>query len=148
MTRATHTPHLPHAPFTAEWAAALCGAIESDAEYRVAAAKWTWPVALVLDAEPELGYPEPVAAELSLDRGRCHGAALCHLDAVTAPFVLRAAYTTWKAVVRGELDVIAAVVQRRISVRGSLATLMMHARAATALVACARAVPTRFPDED
>ena len=136
-----------HAPFTAEWAAALCAVIESDAAYRAAAAKWTWPVALVLEATPEFGYPESVAAELALDRGRCHAAVLRHPDAVTAPFVLIATYATWKAVVRGEVDVITAVVQHKVRVKGSLATLMLHTKSAAALVACARAVPTHFPDE-
>lgn len=136
-----------HRPFTPEWAAALRDAIEADTTYRELAAKWTWPVALVLDAAPELGYAEPVAVELTLDRGRCHDAVIRHPDAVTAPFVLRAPYATWKLVMRGELDPLAGVTRGKIGVKGSLATLMMHARSASALCACARAVPTRFPDE-
>ena len=79
---------MSHAPFTPEWTAALREAIESDPDYRTAAAKWTWPVALVLEAAPEFGYAAPVAVELALDRGRCMGAALRAPDAVTAPFVL------------------------------------------------------------
>lgn len=136
-----------HRPFTPGWAAAFRDAVELDAAYREAAAKWTWPVALVLDAAPELGYAEPVAVELALDRGRCHGAEIRHPGAVTAPFVLRAPYATWKQVMRGELDPLAGVTRGRIGVRGSLATLMLHARAAAALCACARTVPTLFPDE-
>lgn len=134
-------------PFTPEWAAAFRDAIEADAAYRETAAKWTWPVALVLDAAPEIGYDEPVAVELTLDRGRCHDAVIRHPDAVTAPFVLRAPYATWKQVMRGELDPLAGVTRGRIGVKGSLATLMMHARSASALCLCARAVPTHFPDE-
>jgi len=136
-----------HAPFTPEWTAALCAAIESDAEYRAVAAKWTWPVALVLEPAPEIGYPESVAVELALDRGHCLGAELRTPDAVTAPFVLTADYPTWKAVVHGDLDLIGAVMHRRIKVEGSLVTLMLHTKAAIALVACARRVPTHFPDE-
>ena len=136
-----------HRPFTSEWAAAFRDAIEADASYRELAARWIWPVALVLDAAPELGYPEHVAVELTLDRGRCHRAVIRHPDAVTAPFTLRAPYATWKLVMRGELDPLAGVTRGRISVTGSLATLMMHARSASALCGCARAVPTRFPDE-
>lgn len=137
-----------HLPFTPPWATAFRDAIAADAGYRAAAARWTWPVALVLEPEPAFGYPDAVAVELALDRGDCHGAAIRAADAVTAPFVLRAPYATWKAVVRGELDPLAAVTLGRIRVQGSIATLMLHARAATALVGCARAVPTRFPDED
>ena len=136
-----------HRPFTPEWASAFQDAIEADTSYRELAAKWTWPVALVLDAAPELGYADAVAVELMLDRGRCHGAVIRHPDAVTAPFTLRAPYATWKLVMRGELDPLAGVTRGRIRVKGSLATLMMHARSASALCACARAVPTRFPDE-
>ena len=138
---------LAHRPFTPEWAAAFRDAIEADRTYRELAANWTWPVALVLDAAPELGYHEPIAVELTLDRGRCHDAAIRHTDALTAPFILRAPYATWKLVIRGELDPLAGVTRGRISVKGSLATLMMHAKSASALCGCARAVPTRFPDE-
>lgn len=137
-----------HRPFTAPWAEAFRHAIEGDTAYRDAAAKWTWPVALVLSPAPALGFPDAVAVELQLDRGRCHGATIVAGDAVSAPIALIAPYAVWKSIVRGELDPIAGVTRGKIAVRGSLATLMMHARAATALVACASAVPTEFPDEE
>jgi putative sterol carrier protein len=137
-----------HRPFTAAWADAFHAAIEADETYRAAAAKWTWPVALVLAPTPELGFPEAVAVELQLDRGRCLGAQVVRGDAVTAPLALTAPYAVWKSIVRGELDPIAGVTRGKIAVRGSLATLMLHARAATALVACAKTVPTEFPDEE
>ncbi len=138
---------MTHRPFTAAWADAFRSVIESDDAYRNAAAKWTWPVALVLSPAPEFGFPDAVAVELQLDRGRCHAAQVVAADAVTAPLALTAPYPVWKSIVRGELDPIAGVTRGKIAVRGSLATLMMHARAATALVACAKAVPTEFPDE-
>lgn len=138
---------MSHRPFTVLWADALRAAIEDDADYRSAAAKWTWPVAMVLEPAAEFGYPEAVAIELALDRGRCAHAEVRDPSTVTAPFVLRATYATWKSIVRGELDVMSAVVHRKVTVRGSLTTLMMHTRAAIALVACAQRVPTEFPDE-
>jgi putative sterol carrier protein len=138
---------LRHRPFTADWATAFRDAIEVDASYREAAAKWTWPVALVMQAAPEFGYPDSVAVELTLDRGRCHAAEVRAADAVTAAIVLKAPYAIWKSVVQGELDPLLGVTRGKIAVKGSLATLMIHAKAATALVACARAVPTEFPDE-
>ncbi len=122
-------------------------AIESDAQYRATAIAWTWPVALVLDAAPEMGYSDDVAVELTLERGRCHDAVIRDPGALTAPFVLRAAYATWKEVVLGALDPLAGVTRGRIRVTGSLMTLMLHAKSASALCACARAVPTHFPDD-
>lgn len=138
---------MTHRPFTAPWADAFHAAIAADAAYQLAAAKWAWPVGLVLDATPEFGYPDSVAIELALDHGRCHSVALLPPANLTAPFVLTAPYATWKAVLRGELDPLTGVTLGRIAVRGSLATLMLHARAAKALVTCARAVPIHFPDE-
>ena len=100
-----------------------------------------------MHAAPEFGYPHSVAVELTLDRGRCHNAVIVTGNAVAAAIVLTAPYQVWKSVVKGELDPLVGVTRGKIAVKGSLATLMMHAKAATALVACARAVPTEFPDE-
>ena len=136
-----------HRPFTPAWADAFRAAIEADVAYRDAAATWTWPVSLVLAPAPEFGYPDSVAVELQLDRGRCHAAEIKPAEQVGTPLVLTAPYAAWKAVVRGEMDPIVAVTRGKIAVRGSLATLMLHARAAAALVACAKSVPTEFPDE-
>lgn len=135
---------MTHAPFTALWADALCVAINSDEAYRAAAKDWTWPVAFVLSAEPGLGYPADVAIELQLNRGDCGRATVMPADDVTAPFVLRADYATWKEVVLGELDPLIAVTRGRVRFVGKLTTLLLHAKAAKALVACAQRVPTRF----
>ncbi|MGZ8377405.1 MAG: SCP2 sterol-binding domain-containing protein [Gemmatirosa sp.] len=138
-----------HRPFTQPWADAFRDAINADADYRAAASGWTWPVALLLDPpEPALGYPEPVAVQVALDRGTAGEARMLPGSAADADIVLGADYATWKQVVRGGLDPVGAVVSGRIRlVRGSLMTLMMHVNAAKALVACAAQVPTAFPDE-
>jgi putative sterol carrier protein len=134
-------------PFTQAWADALREAINGDAAYQRAATTWTWPVALVLDAAPDLDYHADTAVEFTLDRGTCTAAQVLHPAAVTAPFVLRAPYAVWKRIVRGALDPVMAVALRHVSLKGSLTTLMLHAGAAKALIACARTVPTHFPDE-
>jgi putative sterol carrier protein len=134
-------------PFTQAWADALRDVVNGDAAYRDAAARWAWPLAMVLEPAPAFGYAEPVAAELVLDRGTCHAATVLAPDAVTAPFVLRATYEVWKKVVRGELDPVSAVATGRIKFTVALMTLMLHTGAAKALLACAARVPTEFPDE-
>lgn len=137
-----------HEPWTQEWADAFRAAIDADPAYQRAAASWTWPVALVVQARPDLGIPEERAVEVDLDRGRCHAARVVAGDAVTADIALRGDYDTWKRIVRGELDPVTAVTMGKLKlVRGSLTTLMLHTGAARALVACAASVPTRFPDE-
>ena len=122
-------------------------AINGDAAYRAAATSWTWPVALVLEAEPGLGYATDTAVELALDRGVCSSALTLEPAAIRAPFVLRGSYAAWKRIVRGITDPVMAVVLRQVTLQGSLSTLLLHARAAKALVACAQNVPTHFPDE-
>lgn len=136
-------------PFTAEWAAAFRDAVDASAEYRAAAAGWTWSVALALDpAAPALGYPDPVAVDLALDRGVCRAARLVPAEEATSDFVLRGPYETWKAIVRGTLDPMTAVATGRLSLaRGSLTTLLLHVGAARALVGVAQRVETAFPDE-
>lgn len=136
-----------HRPFTRAWADALREAINSDANYKSAASKWTWPVALVLEANPALGYEEPVAVELALDRGTCHAATVIAPTAITAPFTLRAAYPVWKQIVTGSLDAVTAVTMGQVKLTGALTTLLLHVNAAKALVGAARLVPTAFPDE-
>jgi putative sterol carrier protein len=136
-------------PFTQDWADAFRDAINADADYRRAAAGWTWPVALLLDpARPDLGFPEPVAVQVALDRGTAGEARALAGAETTADLVLGADYATWKEVVRGTLDPVNGVMAGRIRlVRGSLMTLMPQVGAAKALVACASRVPTEFPDE-
>lgn len=139
-----------HRPFTAEWAEAFRAAIEADARYRAVAVQWKGPLALVLTPAPEFGFPEEIGVELALEGGRCHAAEIRRGEEIAAPMVLSADYATWKSVVKGELDAMQAVAKKAIAVRGSLMTLMMHARTATALLECARAVATDFgvPRED
>lgn len=134
-------------PFTQPWADVLRTTINADLAYRAAASNWTWPVALVLEAAPELGYLDNTAVEFDLDRGTCTSVRVLTPLEVTAPFVLRAPYAVWKKVVQGFTDPVMAVALKNIAFEGSLSTLMMHAGAAKALVACARTVPTHFPDE-
>lgn len=135
-------------PFTSPWAAALCAEIEGDAAYREASHGWRWPLALVLDRAPDLGFPGDVAVQLKLDRGRCLGADVRPAAKVDATFALRGPYATWKRVVRGELDPVIGVMKGELKLTGSIGTLMMHTRSAKALVECARRVPIRFPDEE
>jgi putative sterol carrier protein len=136
-----------HRPFTPDWAHALREAINADATYKSAASKWTWPVALVLDANPALGYHDAVAVELTLDRGTCHAVSVIAPSAITAPFTLRAAYPVWKKVVTGSLDAVTAVTMGDVKFTGALTTLLLHVNAAKALVGAAQKVPTAFPDE-
>jgi len=136
-----------HRPFTQAWADAVRHSINDDAHYRTVAAEWSWSIAMVLNAVPEFGYASDTAVEFALDRGICTAATVVDPAGLRAPFVLRARYAVWKRIVRGVTDPVMALILRQVSLHGSFSTLMLHAGAAKALVACARRVPTEFPDE-
>lgn len=139
--------HAPPRPFTQPWADAFRSVINGNPDYRAVAGGWNWPLALVLESAPDLGYPDDIAIRLELGSGNCHEARVVTPAEADAPYVLRGPYPVWKRIVRGELDAIAAVVKQELALEGRLHTLVMHARWAKALVACAQQVPTDFPDE-
>ena len=136
-----------HRPFTQPWADELRAVINDDADYRAAAKGWKWPLALVLDPTASLGYPEAVAVRLDLEGGDCRDARILPAGELDAPFILRGPYGVWKRIVRAELDPMAAVVMQELSLEGNLHTMLVHAKSAKALVACAQRVPTIYPDE-
>jgi putative sterol carrier protein len=132
--------------FTADWAEALRRAIDTDVTFNSAGGSWKWPAAFVLAATPTLGFSQDVAVQLSLESGRCTEAKVVAATEVSAPFVFRADYRTWKDLAEGDLDAMTAVMQRRVAFTGSLPRLLTNAAAAKALIACAQRVPTYFPD--
>jgi len=64
-----------------------------------------------------------------------------------APFVIRAPYTRWKEILRGELDPIKGMMQGKLKVQGDLPTIVRYVRAANELVQLTSTVPTEFIDE-
>ncbi len=115
-----------------------------DADYRDVAKGWSNPVALVV--QPEAGATHAVAVQVDLIAGTCVSAAALTPDEVSAPFVLSGDLAAWRDILNGRSDPIMAVVRGKVKLtRGSLTTLMLHAKAARALLACAQAVETCWP---
>ncbi len=132
-----------------EWVAAYVTAINASGAYRQAATGWTHgPVALVVNARPEIGLADAVGIWLDLERGECRAAKMVSLEeAKQAPFVLSSDYARWKQILRKELGPIAGIMQRKVALQGSLAIMVRFLRAAELLVEAATTVPTRFLDE-
>ncbi len=135
-------------PFSPAWADAVRNAVNASDTFRREGRRWRWSIALVLEAEPGLGYPHARTLLLDLDHGRCLHASL-DADGPRADYVLSADYQTWKALVRKQMDPIKALLRGHVRLRrGSLPRLLLHVRVARALVHCAAAVDTAFPDEE
>lgn len=134
---------------SAEWVSAYGAAINASDAYRAASTEWTHgPVALVVNPRPEIGIGEPVGIWLDLDRGTCREAKMVSQgEAQQAPFVIAGDYAHWKRVIRKELGPIAGIMQRKLTLTGSLPIVVRFVKSAEQLVEAATTVPTRFLDE-
>ena len=132
-----------------EWVSAYGAAINASDSYRAASLEWTHgAVALVVNPQPEIGINEPVGIWLDLDRGTCREAKIVSVgEAERAPFVIAGDYAHWKRVIRKELGPIAGIMQRKLSLKGSLPIVVRFVKSAEQLVEAATKVPTKFLDE-
>lgn len=131
-----------------EWLAAFVVAIGESPSYAEAAAEWEGAVSLVIEAEPDKGIPETLWWCLDLWHGACRsGMSVPEAEGSQAPFVVRAPYSRWKSVIRGQLDPIKGMMQGKLKVTGDLPRLIREVNAAAELVVLAGSVPTTFVDE-
>ena len=132
-----------------EWVSAYGAAINASDAYRAASLEWTHgAVALVVNAQPEIGIKEAIGIWLDLDRGTCREARIVSVgEADQAPFVIAGDYAHWKRVIRKELGPIAGIMQRKLSLKGSLPVVVRFVKSAEQLVEAATKVPTKFLDE-
>jgi putative sterol carrier protein len=132
-----------------EWLEAYAAEINSSKVYAESAATWEGDVTLLCEAEPLLGVSGPIYSWLDLWHGKCRAVRydVPAEEGDLAKFVIRAPYSRWKQVIRGELEPVRGMMQGKLKVRGDLATIVRHVKAADELVRIARQVPTVFVDE-
>jgi putative sterol carrier protein len=131
-----------------EWLGEYVRRINQSASYRDAAESWEGDVAYVIEAEPDRGVPAVVWAWLDLWHGQCRdGRIVSQEEGEKARFVIRAPYSRWKEVIKGELDPVKGMMQGKLKLRGDLPTIVKYVRAANELVNVAQTVPTEFSDE-
>lgn len=133
--------------FTDDWARACCERLNASADYRDAAAAWEGSIVLTMSADPAAGAPEDRSVLIDAHRGECRGAhAASAEEAQSAAFAFRADVATWRRLLAGELEVVAAVMQGRLRLeRGSLFVLARFAAAAREMVAAAASAGGAFP---
>lgn len=134
--------------FTEEWAGACCEALNRAGVYAVAAAGWEEGASVLsMAADPAHGIMEDRAVFVDAHRGHCNGARMAtEADMEAASFVFRADAATWKRLLAGEVEPVAAVMQGKLKLtKGSLMTLAKYAKAASAMVAAAGEVGGTFP---
>ncbi len=131
-----------------EWVRIYAERINASEEYLEAAATWEDVIAFVFEAEPDKGVPEETWALMDLWHGECRSARMVSpQEGAGAPYVIRAPYTRWKEILRGQLDPIKGMMQGKLKVQGDLPTIVRYVRAANELVHLTSMVPTEFLDE-
>ena len=131
---------------TQEWLDEFCLALNKDETYAQAARDYEGPMVCVStpaadsQALPLIFYFDPY-----------HGlirdwAILSSPESRPADFILTAAYADWQKICRGRLDLIKAVMARKLKVQGRMTALLKHTRAAQALVRVMAAMDTEFEE--
>jgi putative sterol carrier protein len=138
---------MPQFP-TDEWFQDFILRINGSGAYKKAAEAWEGDIAFLIEAEPDKQMPEDVWGYLDLWHGSCRGGGVVPAERGDASaYVIRAPYSRWKDVLRGDLDPIRGMVQGKLRVRGDLPTIIRYVNAANELVHLTGEVDTVFPDE-
>jgi putative sterol carrier protein len=131
--------------FGPQWVAAFKRAIDASDDYKSSSNNWESPVVLVQRADVKRGQPAQYAY-LDLWRGTCREARFgTSLDVERAPVVISADRDVWVQILHGKLELLTAVMLRKISIdKGSPSMLIGSVAAMRALVKAAQAASVGF----
>jgi len=133
---------------TEEWFQAYIEAINASEEYASYTPDWEGDAIILVGAEPDNGVPADVHGLLDLWHGGCRGGGVVGPErAEIAEFVLRAPYSRWKDVIKGDLEPVKGLVQGKLRVRGDLQKILRYVKGTQELAYIAGQVDTTFPDE-
>lgn len=129
-----------------EWLNELKDSLNADKPFEKAAAKWEGSLVMHVQAD-ELLDKETI---MWIDpyHGKVRDAKIINsLDEEESEFVLGAQYSTWKAIINGEMDSMKAMMKGKIKVQGKLTTLLKQTKASNALIKVQQNMDTVFIDE-
>ena len=130
-----------------KWVERFREAVQQSAAYRKAAKTWEGDITLVILPDEKAGIGEPVNLHMDLWHGDCRGVKLISAEeARTSKYTITAAYDRWKQVAKEEIEPIKGMMQGKLKLKGNLAQMVRHVRAAKELVSCTTRIPTRFPE--
>jgi putative sterol carrier protein len=138
---------MPEFP-TEEWFQAFIEAVDASEEYAEYAATWEGDAVIHVEAEPDKGIAADVYGLLDLWHGGCRGGGIVdEVRAASAEFVIRAPYSRWKDVIRGDLEPVKGLVQGKLRVRGDLPKILRYTKGTQELAYIAGQVDTTFSDD-
>jgi putative sterol carrier protein len=134
--------------FSSEWAQQFKDEINRSSVYRQAAKGWKWTVGLVVEAEPDRGFPESRGVVMDLFDGEARDIRVGSADNARAcDFVISAPYSRWKQVATKELDATRGMLTGKLKLKGDLPTIVRYTKASQEMTECTTRVPVRWPDE-
>jgi putative sterol carrier protein len=133
---------------TPEWGQIYGEIVDGDAEYKAAAKTWEGALTLVIQAKPEVGLDEDISVVLDLWHGDCRSVKILPKEeAAKAPYVMTGSLDTWEAVAKGKTDAIKATMLGKIKLKGNMANVVKHVKAAKRLADCTGLFESVWPDE-
>jgi putative sterol carrier protein len=130
-----------------EWVDELVKIATSIPELVEIGKSWTYG-GIITIMEPDENLNETWKAFFSIDRGVVKEAKIIEDEKQYNPaFTIRAKYSVWKGIVRGELDPIQAFLRGAIKVDGNIGILMQYMAFIRKFIDVLQKVPSYFPDE-
>ena len=131
-----------------EWVKAYSDRLNDSQEYADAADGWgvDFDGSFLFEVRPDDAYPgEPVYLFLELEDGRClEASAIADPASTTYGFALRADYSDWKELIRGNLNPIEAILSGPFDLDGDRVKVMQYSGAGVAMTDLAATVDTEF----
>ena len=122
-----------------EWLAALIEKLNTDANYARIAEKWEGDMLVLIEPGGSLKVEKVIY--LDLWHGKCRGGYFVQGQPPQNTVLnLRLPYENGVSLLKGELDVMQALLTRKIGVKGNMAILMRNVPTVLDFVRCCRAV--------
>ena len=111
---------------SSEWLDLFKETINADQEFQAAAARFSASMTIATSIK---GLPKPFYVWMDFHRGKMREwAYMARTSDKKSDFVFNSDYYTWKAICRGEMDVIRAVVSGKIKLSGNRLKMLAQTR--------------------
>ena len=128
-----------------EWLNKFKEAINNSEEFRKASSKLNTSNLIVTEID---GLPKPAYVWMDIQGGIMkEWAYLVNGNERKSDFTFTGDYYSWKAICRGELDVLKAVVTGKVKLKGNKLKLLKQQKSSMALLGVMKSLKTEFPDD-
>ncbi len=135
----------PYVMGSPEWVAAFEKNIQEDELYKKVAQKWEGTVVIHILGDPVIGLDDDIFMLMDLWHGDCRSVRLVpRTVGENADYVLTGGFERWEAVLKKDLDVVKAMMQGKIKLKGPLPEIVRYVKASVRLVELAAGIDTRF----